>query len=385
MRYTNLRADLTLIPPGPAPALPERGKRFRDPAFGVEILRVTDERDGTLNGTSYSYWPMWNADTTRLLCHSDGKAFVYEFDAKRFRARDRRPAAPECWHEDLCWSGINPVRLFGRAQNAPATLLLATDSTLTRLWDAANEFPGAWLTQISISDDERRVAATLKRDSADYAVLGYVVRDLAAVRTILHIPCEPGAVDEVRLSRCGRYLTAIWPDPANPQPSQRNRLLIHYLETGATATVLDEERAQHHFDADSLGVYGRDNWQPALSMRPFVTPELCPVLLGYDTLQRAPWEHDGHVSARGPDTDWVLVSDQSATQNADVLGDEIYLVHTPTASVRRVCHHRARATPYEAHPFPVLSPCGRFAAFGSGWDGTLGEGRKDLFVVRLEE
>src|SRR5205085_6417087 len=54
--------------PEPAlPALPAAGGKFRDPVFGTEIMRVTDERDGMQNGTFYPHWPTFNADSTRLL------------------------------------------------------------------------------------------------------------------------------------------------------------------------------------------------------------------------------------------------------------------------------------------------------------------------------
>ncbi len=385
-RYTRLRADLALTPPGPAPALPPPGLWFPDNAFGTTLLRVTDPRDGLLNGTSYPYWPAWNADTTRLLCHTDGQAFVYDFDPCAFTATRRRRVAHGLWHEDLHWSAAHPNHLFGREQHAPTHLWRTNvQHGSTRLqWAITPEFPGCWLAQISLSDDAARAAATLKQSTEPYAVVGYVVRDLRRHRTLLAETCEPGAVDEVRLSRAGTHLVALWSDPENPLTSRRNRLVIHHLESATTSIVLDEQRAEHHLDASAVAIYGRDNWTPALRMRPFARPDTSLVLLDYAQVQRHPWEHDGHVSARGRDPDWILVSDQSATQTPDVLGDEIYLVHTPTGGVRRVCHHRARAAPYEAHPMPVLSPCGRFAAFGSGWDGTLGEGRKDLFVARLE-
>ncbi|HEX8285847.1 MAG TPA: hypothetical protein VF588_20995, partial [Pyrinomonadaceae bacterium] len=57
----------TVIPEPALPALPAAGGTFRDPAFGTEVMRVTDARDGKLNGTFYPHWPTLNADSTRLL------------------------------------------------------------------------------------------------------------------------------------------------------------------------------------------------------------------------------------------------------------------------------------------------------------------------------
>jgi hypothetical protein len=78
--------DRRVIPEPAAPALPRAGGTFRDPAFGTEVMRVTDERDGKLNGTFYPHWPTLNADSTRLLVkrYDTGDA-VYSFDPVNFK------------------------------------------------------------------------------------------------------------------------------------------------------------------------------------------------------------------------------------------------------------------------------------------------------------
>src|SRR5947209_6814655 len=84
--------DRRVIPDSPPPQLPPAGGTFRDPAFGAEIMRVTDERDGKLNGTFYPHWPTFNADSTRLLVkrYETGDA-IYSFDPAAFKLGGSRP------------------------------------------------------------------------------------------------------------------------------------------------------------------------------------------------------------------------------------------------------------------------------------------------------
>ncbi|HEY0174079.1 MAG TPA: hypothetical protein VGB98_23885, partial [Pyrinomonadaceae bacterium] len=56
--------DRRVLPEPALPALPAAGGTFRDPVFGTEVMRVTGERDGKLNGTFYPHWPTLNADST---------------------------------------------------------------------------------------------------------------------------------------------------------------------------------------------------------------------------------------------------------------------------------------------------------------------------------
>src|SRR5919206_3990305 len=74
-----------VIPEPPLPTLPAAGGKFRDPAFGTEVMRVTDERDGVENGNFYPHWPTFNADSTRLLVRRrDTGDAIYTFDPNAF-------------------------------------------------------------------------------------------------------------------------------------------------------------------------------------------------------------------------------------------------------------------------------------------------------------
>ena len=88
-RTPSAQSVRTIFPEPALPALPAAGGTFRDPVFGTEVMRVTDARDGKLNGTFYPHWPTLNADSTRLLVkrYETGDA-VYSFDPVNFKLGD---------------------------------------------------------------------------------------------------------------------------------------------------------------------------------------------------------------------------------------------------------------------------------------------------------
>ena len=72
-----VRTDRRVYVAPPAPPLPRAGGKFFDPVFGAEIMRVTDAATtgNRSAGTSYSYWPTFNRDNTRLFALRDGAHF----------------------------------------------------------------------------------------------------------------------------------------------------------------------------------------------------------------------------------------------------------------------------------------------------------------------
>ena len=68
---TSYISDRNVYQKPPLPALPRAGGTYRDPVFGTEIMRATDESDCPVQGcgTYYSHWPTFNANNTRLLIH----------------------------------------------------------------------------------------------------------------------------------------------------------------------------------------------------------------------------------------------------------------------------------------------------------------------------
>src|SRR2546421_3162929 len=90
----NYISDRNAYPKPPLPALPPVGGTYRDPVFGTEIMRATDESDCPQIGcgTYYSHWPTFNANSTRILIRKGetGYALVKDFDATNFRVGPSR-------------------------------------------------------------------------------------------------------------------------------------------------------------------------------------------------------------------------------------------------------------------------------------------------------
>ena len=89
------------------PSLPQAGAKVTDPTFGTTLLRLTDGADGnTEMGVQYSYWPVFNRNSTRI--HVNGK---YGPRAACFLPLIRRLSLrvlPSCCGQPLrrvsCWS-----------------------------------------------------------------------------------------------------------------------------------------------------------------------------------------------------------------------------------------------------------------------------------------
>src|SRR2546423_1367869 len=118
-RRGSIKTDLAVYAEPPAPPLPAAGGKFLDPIFGTEIMRVTDEAGGGNAGTSYSYWPTFNCDSTRILVQRDGSTTgeIYDFDPVAFtlgakHAIQNLPGGHVIRGEDAIWSARDPAILF---------------------------------------------------------------------------------------------------------------------------------------------------------------------------------------------------------------------------------------------------------------------------------
>ena len=108
-----LKTDKNVYSEPAPPALPAAGGTLVDPVFGTTIMRVTDERDGSSNTNSYSYWPSLNRNSTRLLVFTNnGNPTLFDFDPVNFRISNKRnlfavpmPGGGYPWNDDINWSG----------------------------------------------------------------------------------------------------------------------------------------------------------------------------------------------------------------------------------------------------------------------------------------
>src|SRR3569833_908024 len=67
-------ASATDYTPYAIPSIPQpaKGTTYNDPVFGTRILRVTDAGDGSASYVTYSYWSIFNVNSTRFFTVGDG-------------------------------------------------------------------------------------------------------------------------------------------------------------------------------------------------------------------------------------------------------------------------------------------------------------------------
>ncbi len=377
--------DRRVIPDSPPPKLPPAGGTFKDPAFGAEIMRVTDERDGNLNGNFYPHWPTFNADSTRLLVkrYDKGDA-IYSFDPAAFKLGESRPLPrlPDnglLITEGAMWSTTDPDMLYGATFNGPYIWALNVKSNrYTLVKDLKREAgfkPGDYLWQMSMSADCDAFAFT-HRD-ASYKTVGYGVYRRSTDSLLLN---ETSAdVDEVRLDKSGRFLIAYLGKP----DANGYDLYVHDLRAGRVVGLRPAapDFSLSHGDVGSGFLVGWDNDENRFLRRELSDPRPFVTVLSMG----ADWMNQ-HVSMLARDDGWALVSFYSygggGGLGPGLFHNELVLVKTDgSGRFRRLLQHRSLAKDYWQTPRGNLSYDGRFAAFSSNWGGT---NRVDLFVAKID-
>src|SRR4030095_16957403 len=109
--FAEIKRDYGTYPvPSPSP-LPAAGGTMIDPTFETTIMRLTDEDDGPECINSYSYWPTFNVNSTRILVYSGTAPLLYRFDPVNFEIVDKAiwdtdtgMGSSVRW-DDAIWSG----------------------------------------------------------------------------------------------------------------------------------------------------------------------------------------------------------------------------------------------------------------------------------------
>jgi hypothetical protein len=380
---TSGKTDRRVYPEPPLPSLPRAGGKFRDPAFGTELMRVTDEADGASNGTFYSYWPTFNSNSTRLLARRANGDSLYEFNPNTFTlgARFEVPRTPDnatLVTEGAVWSATDPDTLYATAWNGPR---LWAVNARTRTCSLVHDFGRAdmastdFLWQMSVSDDGDVFAFTHK--NRNYKVVGYTVYRRSSNRVILEVKVP--SLNEVRVDKTGRYLI-VSPDG----PGVHGWVcLIRDLQTGAVDGLVDgaPDYAPAHGDVGAGALLAWDNDDNRLLYRSLATPHVFRSVLNL----ASDWMNL-HLSLLGENQEWAMVSFYSYKGAGGVgpglFHNELVLVSTDGSQrIRRVAHHRSIAQDYWDTPRANLSRDGRFVAFSSNWGGRK---RQDLFIARLD-
>jgi uncharacterized protein (TIGR03437 family) len=374
-----IKTDLGLYAPKGAPTLPAAGGRVTDPVFGTEIMRVTDGRDGDGAGTSYSYWPTFNSNNTRMLVMGAGGeagAAIYDFDPTNFRlgAKQQLPflngGYPFTY--DLTWSHTEPDILYGHT-GASLWRYNARTRTYSLAFDLAARLPtGYYFAQSSLSLDDDVFACTLS-DSATWKVVGYMVYR-RSTDTILYRSNDDH--NEVRIDKSGRYLFV----NTNDQGIGKIEVRIIDLATGQSTGLTDDapDHAPSHYDVGTGMAVGNANYLVGISARNLATPRAYTKILDLSTQGN----YGGfHLSMLADNEEWSLVSFYTPHLNGVMQGEVVQVATDGSGRVRRLFHHQAIVAGYYDSPRANISRDGKFIAFSSNW-GVAG-GRHDMFVARI--
>lgn len=383
-----VKMDRKIYPEPALPRLPRAGGKFKDPTFGTEIMRVTDETspDG---GTFYSYWPTFNCDTTRLLVRTsnDGTAHIYEFDAANFAIGSRKliPASSAGYPnlESAIWSGSDPDSLFALV----GTRIFAyhpSKGSYTLIADMSRDFPpGEFLWQLSLSrETDDNFAFARRRTNAeggsDYVGYGVYSRSRKAV--ILKQDIQKNDLDEIQIDKSGRWLVV----KGEVKTTGKGFSIRDLQNNGARKDLKygDPDYALAHSDNGSGFASGFNNFLNTIDRRSFANPKPITTLLnlGKD------WSQGLHVSHLAASDDWILVSfyEVGAVPNPPLgpFHNEIILVKTDGSDkVIRLLHHRSVYKDYYDTPRANINMDGRFVAFTSNWGGRQ---RHDMFIARIQ-
>ncbi len=372
----NVKTDLGVYPAGPPPALSSAGAKTNDPVFGTQIMRVTDAADGSGFGTAYSYWSVFNSNSTRLLVQSvSGGAILYQFDPVSFTLGSKRPwpSPPGTGFtsaEDAVWSANDPDLLFVH-QGAAFYAFNASSGSYSLLGYLNSQFPsGSYFWQMSVSRDDDVFAFTVR--NPDASVGGYAVWR-RSTNTIIY-SVRTSALDEVQIDKTGQYLVV----KTGQEGAGVIEVKVVNLQTQTVTDLTDNEPdfAPGHSDNGRGIVVGADNWQNRITYRSLSSPHDVRTVLSLGNN----WQLYYHISLLGNNESWVLVGFHGpATSTA--LNNELVLVATDGSQrVRRFVHHYSTYTDYYSAPRANISRDGKFVAFTSNWGNS---GRRDLFIAKV--
>lgn len=404
----NAATDRVVRPKPPVPALGNAGSIVKDPTYGSRIVRITDRQTSEGYACSTSAAALantWSADSTKFvaICSGGTWAFALEPGALKTKALGALEllAVPAFSYSD-------PDLLYGITSKGERKLMeydfrRKKYRTLLALEDVVPKFRGGASGQVSASANERiAVAFGGEQDTFPYVV---VFDKRTGRRTLLNtreatVDGKPAGfgmgygIHLVNIDKSGRYVIV---SKGNGQKGPN--LLVWDTEANRFGEVA--ERGGGHYAAGYGVLVNCDGWWPQWAqwlLRPLEPPKLA----GFRKLiiPNAPddfgqrEEHSSWANAR-PDA-WAPVFD-SITRRAGAkypLGpwdDEIVAISTDPASpkVFRFAHHRCL---YDGNfwdtPRGNVSPDGRFFAFTSNWEKTLGtsperQSRQDVFVLEL--
>lgn len=402
-----LRSSRAVYSKPPLPVLPSAGGTFRDPVFGTEIMRATDEHDDRAGlSTFYSHWPTFNSDNTYVLVKKGlgGDALIKRFDPTTFTigaahvpGRIRIPGednAVSINFEGAIWHPTNPQLIYCTTGYRAGGMRLYTYNVVTRAYSLIKDFSELgtrddYLWEMSMSADGDVFAWTQMRVGRKDNPLYYMVWRKSTDRILFH-PSTSGIITKVRLDKSGQFLDLVY---GQVQPD-KSACSVRTLANGNVEVLRwnSNDSPPGHGDLGTGTIVGWDNWECGINIRRFNNVHSPRVVFRFvDERGVWDWTNGLHATMLANNEDWITVGtfdDPSANlPRTGVFKDEIFQVALDgSGRLRRICHTRSAidqktdATGYWAMPKPTISKDGRFIAFTSNWEKS---GRFDVFIAQI--
>jgi len=417
LTYSALSDRLLRVPPALV-SLGGAGFQFTDPTFGSKMLRVTDantrpDRVGRFfMSPSSAESTAWNTNSTKFyVMGSGGEQIPYNFNPATMTASRVAPLGSAGgvvlnFIGEPTFSFVDSDVIYGGSGSQLVAYRFST-ATQTALHDLSSCLPGIAFhaLSLSISKDDQQFLAYLGGANQDADTTVYVYDRTKGCRWLNTQTGQVGGqwgptgtytgdkgllLHNSRLSKGGQFARLI---------TSNGGAGTYYWDIGTLNLMACPESASPNFcNGHAVMGFTKAINQRQLgdamdfAIRPMATPTSSTAFPGLiSPLLTTPprWGNDTHPSWNNVQADekQPVCMEVYHTDNAVLRAwdGEIICVRTDGAAstVWRFAHHRSRVASFWDQPRANVSQDGRFVLFTSNWEGAVGAGRQDAFIVQL--
>jgi hypothetical protein len=361
-------------------AQPAKTQSYKDPIFGTQVMRITDETDGKVATVAYSYWSIFNSNSKMFIIGIDGVPFLYKLNPKKLKFKKLGPVFDndQMQWEGMSWSATDPNVVYGVSGYNSAVKLRGYNVKTRKYvfehdFTALGELPAGIAHQMSKARSNDRYFSFDFRVKDEGSVKYAVVYDKELNKTYLYDVDDPnygkGDFDECRLDRDGNFLVIVgekdfyvWQFPT--QPPENRSLVVNNID----------QRAGGHYESGSGLLVNADIWGNngnRLIRRTLSNPVTWVNMFDSGVQD---WQTDHHLSMTGPNDEWTLVTTMTYSETPNYIfpfTNEIFLTKTDgSGKVQRLVQHHSSNKDYWGTPRANVSPDGQFIAYTSDWGGS---------------
>jgi hypothetical protein len=410
--------DRNVYPYPRLPSLGAAGYQFTDPTFESRILRVTDAN--TRPDTVGRAWvspgsaetTAWNTDSTKFyVVGGGGEQLPFDFDPMTMKAsRIGKGKTGEGglvlnFGGEPAFSFLDPDVLYGANSSRLVAYRLSTRVS-SALHDVHDCLPGVASHALNVSGtkDDRRLLVYVGGDAQDRDTIVYVYDRTLGCRWLNTQTGQVGGawgptgvytgdkgllLHNARISKGGRWARLI---TSNGSAGE-----YFWDVESLTLTACPGRGAPNFCNGHQVMGFGMVINQRQLgdsmdfALRPMSNPNSATPFPGLikPLLTPAQFLVDTHLSWNNvqPDDKQPVCMEVYRPDNLvqRAWDGEIICVRTDgvASTVWRFAHHRSRVGSFWDQPRANVSQDGRFVLFTSNWEGTVGAGRQDAFIVQL--